>query len=230
MSLLPSLQDIPRPTPRRAPPAAVTVPRRLNIGSGRSFRPDCLNVDVSPYWQPDIVADLNAQFPAGDRSYETDRFGRIVLEPGSFDEIIAIDVLEHVRELQVVMESCLDLLREGGVFCIYVPHELSLGAWSDPTHVRAFNERSWVYWTEWVWYFGWTEHRYQLGHFQAIANEYGLALEAEGRSVQEILRTPRAIDAMYVELVKARMTDEQRDFVRQQAAREPGSGPMPVPG
>jgi len=43
------------------------------------------------------------------------------------------------------MTNCLKLLRVGGVFKILVPYDLSYGAWQDPTHIRAFNERSWLY-------------------------------------------------------------------------------------
>jgi SAM-dependent methyltransferase len=199
--------------------ASVELPRILNIGSGKNFRDSCLNIDVSPYWQPDIVADLNQPFPGDDALFETDRFGRIQLLPGSFDAILAVDVLEHLEQLQVAMKSCLDLLRVGGVFQIQVPYELSTGAWSDPTHVRAFNERSWLYWTEWVWYVGWTEHRFELGLLHPIASELGLELEEQGVGIREILRTPRAIDAMYVELRKIEMSEEERRFVLGQRDR-----------
>ncbi len=38
----------------------VTVPRRLNFGSGRDWRPDYLNIDRNPAWKPDVVADICA--------------------------------------------------------------------------------------------------------------------------------------------------------------------------
>jgi len=34
-------------------------------------------------------------------------------------------------------------LRVGGVLKVAVPYELSLGAWSDPTHVRDYSEEEW---------------------------------------------------------------------------------------
>jgi len=58
------------------------------------------------------------------------------------------------------MKSCLDLLKVGGIFEINVPYDLSLGAWQDQTHVRAFNENSWLYYTDWFWDMGWTEARF----------------------------------------------------------------------
>ncbi len=33
-------------------------PKQLNIGSGKNFRNDFLNPDISEYWKPDIVFDL----------------------------------------------------------------------------------------------------------------------------------------------------------------------------
>lgn len=35
-------------------------------------------------------------------------------------------------------------------------------AWQDPTHVRALNENSWTYYTDWFWYLGWYEHRFEI--------------------------------------------------------------------
>ena len=35
------------------------LPQMLNIGSGKNFRPDCLNIDISAFWEPDILHDLN---------------------------------------------------------------------------------------------------------------------------------------------------------------------------
>ena len=137
-----------------SPAATLAVPRILHLGSGKSFREQWLNVDCDPGWHPDIVADLNEPFPAR-TEYGTDRFGIVRLEPGGFEAIVAQDVLEHLTGLTTCMKSCLDLLEVGGLFHIGVPYDLSCGAWQDPTHVRAFNEQSWRYYTDWCWYLGW---------------------------------------------------------------------------
>lgn len=196
-------------------------PRVLHLGSSKNFQEDWLNLDVNPHWQPDIVADLNEPFPNESGVYRSDRFGEIVIGPGSFDEIIAEDVLEHIRELPTAMTSCLNVLKVGGVFRISVPYDLSLGAWSDPTHVRAFNEHSFDYYTKWCWYFGWTEHRFHLRKLQLVPSEFGQRLQTEGASLEELLRTPRAIDAMLVQLVKIEMSEEDK-----QACREFGKRPQ----
>jgi hypothetical protein len=43
-----------------------------------------------------------------------------------------------------------------------VPYEKALTAWQDPTHIRAMNENSWIYYIEWFWYLGWFEHRFEM--------------------------------------------------------------------
>jgi hypothetical protein len=71
-------------------------------------------------------------------------------------------VLEHVPDLSLLMTNALALLKEGGRFDIEVPYERALTAWQDPTHVRALNQNSWIYYTEWFWYLGWFEHRLNM--------------------------------------------------------------------
>lgn len=145
-----------------SPVAHASLPRRLNAGSGRDYRQDCLNIDISPEWQPDIVADLSAPLTDGVMRFSSARFGEFALPTDYFDDIFAYDVLEHVPDLPRTMANFLGLLREGGRLHINVPYDLSLGAWQDPTHVRAFNENSWFYYTTWAWYLGWREYRFDL--------------------------------------------------------------------
>jgi hypothetical protein len=53
---------------------------------------------------------------------------------------------------------------------IHVPYDLSFGAWQDPTHLRAFNERSWWYYCQRYWYLGWSD-----AHFDLMQRDYGLS-------------------------------------------------------
>jgi hypothetical protein len=108
------------------------------------------------------------------------------------------------------MANVLDLLTDGGTFHVAVPYDLSYGAWQDPTHVRAFNERSWLYYCEWYWYLGWDESRFDLISTNFIYSDLGHALSARGISKDEILRTPRAVDEMHVVLRKRALTDQER--------------------
>ncbi len=126
------------------------LPSEAMIGSGKSFDPRMLNIDISERWHPDIVADI-ADPKLFEREFISRRFGPGRLQRGWFDSLTASHVLEHVSDLATAMTNCLDLLNEGGILRITVPYDLSHGAWQDPTHVRAFNEKSWLYYCEWSW-------------------------------------------------------------------------------
>ena len=155
----------------------------LNLGSGRDYKTDCVNADIRADVGADWVVDIGA-FMQIDRQ---------------FSKIIAFDVLEHIPNLVQAMTNCRDLLEMGGEMHIHVPYDLSHGAWQDPTHVRAFNEKSWVYYCEWAWYLGWKGSRFEMEHLQMSLSNYGASLELPQ---EEILRLPRAVDSMYVILKK----------------------------
>ena len=190
----------------------VRVPAKLNLGSGKDWREDYFNVDFDPYWEPDAVLDFNHPLPIG-KPIETQRFGTVVLENNSFDEIIANDSLEHIPSLMTAMTSCLNLLKVGGVFRISVPYDLSWGAWQDPTHVRAFNERSWLYYTDWFWYMGWTEARFDLIQFDLGLSPVGEQLKKQQVKGEDLVRHPRAVDKMGVVLRKRLLTDTEKQRV-----------------
>lgn len=155
----------------------------LNLGSGKDRRADCVNADIRSDVGADWVVDIGAPM-------QIDR---------QFSKIIANDVLEHIPNLVQAMTNCRDLLEMGGEMHIHVPYDLSHGAWQDPTHVRAFNEKSWVYYCEWAWYLGWKGSRFEMEHLQMSLSNYGASLELPQ---EEILRLPRAVDSMYVILKK----------------------------
>lgn len=123
------------------------IPETLHLGSGKDFRSDCFNVDINALWRPDAQLDFSKALHFGE-IIETERFGPIQLKPSMFKRIVCNDVLEHIPDLVTTMKNGLDILETGGEFEISVPYDLSLGAWQDPTHVRAFNENSWVYYCE----------------------------------------------------------------------------------
>ncbi len=202
------------PAPRMPDPV---LPRTIQIGSGKDFRPEALNLDINNAWGPDAVVDVAADGVVNS-IVETGRFGRVALQQDYFDRIIANDVLEHIPDLVSAMTNCLRLLRPGGRFEISVPYDLSLGAWQDPTHVRAFNENSWLYYTEWHWYLGWTEMRFDLALLQYTPSPLGAQLLSSGVPQAEILRTPRAIDSVQVVLRKRYLQDSER---RHALARQP---------
>lgn len=126
-----------------------------------------------------------------------------------FGEIVASHVLEHIRDLPAAMTSFLRLLKPGGLLRVAVPYDLSYGAWQDPMHVRAFNERSWVYYTEWYWYLGWAEHRFEVADLSYMLSPVGREAHERGVSFEEILRMPRAVDEMRAVLRKIFLSDEE---------------------
>lgn len=91
---------------------------------------------------------------------------------------------------------------------INVPYDLSYGAWQDPTHVRAFNERSWLYYTDWHWYLGWVEARFAVESIEMVLSPLGRQLQAS-LPPEQLYRQPRAVDSMKVVLVKQRLTAEE---------------------
>jgi len=139
--------------------------RLLHIGSGKDYRPGWLNVDILESAQPDIRIDLS-QPQVWPSTFLSPFWGTVQLRAGESELIYANNVLEHVSDLPTLMGNCLTLLRVGGLMVIEVPHEASLGAWQDPTHVRAMNENSWIYYTDWFWYLGWLDHRFKIRQFK----------------------------------------------------------------
>jgi SAM-dependent methyltransferase len=184
------------------------------IGSGKMYNPRMLNIDIDDRWHPDIVADI-ADTTLFEREFNSRRFGACRLQRGWFDNLIASHVLEHVRDLVRAMTNCLELLGDGGIFRITVPYDLSYGAWQDPTHLHAFNERSWLYYCEWYWYLGWTESRFDLVELSFNRSALGNALAEKGIPQEEILRSPRAVDEMSVVLRKRPLTEAERALGRQ---------------
>ncbi len=145
-------------------PQEAWLPKRINLGSGKDYKAGWLNIDVLERAQPDLVLDLGraVHFPVVD---DTPYAGPVVLHESSVDMIYANNVLEHVPDLPELMGNCLKLLKTGGHFLVEVPYEHALTAWQDPTHLRALNEKSWLYYTDWFWYLGWFEHRFSVDNF-----------------------------------------------------------------
>ena len=171
---------------------------KLNLGSGKAWRKDCINADIQPEKKPDWLLDI-CNVPWGE-VIDT-RMGRFPVEKGMFREIIANDVLEHIPDLVKAMTNCRDLLKRGGEMHIHVPYDLSYGAWQDPTHVRAFNENSFLYYTDWHWYLNW-EERFTCTQMGFELSDLGHEMMEQKISKEIIFRTPRAVDALQVVLRK----------------------------
>jgi hypothetical protein len=61
----------------------------------------------------------------------------------------------------------------------------------DPTHLRALNERTLLYYTDWVWYLGWTDARFDLTHIEFGLIPIGEEL-IETLKDADLIRQPRA--------------------------------------
>lgn len=96
------------------------ISRKLNLGSGRDLRPGYLNVDRSDDVGADLVWDLSS-LP-------------LPFEAGAFDEILALDVVEHLDDVVTFMEEVHRLLSPGGTVRITTPHFSSANTFTDPTH------------------------------------------------------------------------------------------------
>jgi SAM-dependent methyltransferase len=181
-------------------------PSILNMGSGKDWKENSFNIDIQPEWNPDAIFDFNKKFPNDGIILETSRFGTIHLKENHFDLIYSMDVLEHLSNLTEAMSTCLRLLKVEGIMKINVPYDLSWGAWQDPTHVRAFNEKSWLYYTDWHWYLGWFDFRFDLLSLTYSLSSIGAEMQNQGIGLDIIARTPRAVDSMMVDLKKRPLT------------------------
>jgi SAM-dependent methyltransferase len=106
---------------------------KLNLGSGIQPRPGYINVDLRTTARPDIIADLN-HFPYP--------FAR-----SAFEEVLALDVVEHLSDVTRFMEEVHDLLVPGGLLEITTPHFSSANSYTDPTHRHHFGFFSFDYFT-----------------------------------------------------------------------------------
>lgn len=186
-------------------------PKKINLGSGNNYKFGYLNVDTTLNVKPDIVLDLSQrdiEFPLVVNGVD----GEIVIDEGQFDELVAYNVLEKVIDLRTLMSNCLRILKVGGVMRVRVPYDLSYGAWQDPTHVRAFNQKSWLCYTDRFWQLEWHQHRFSIERLEYQLSEVGLLHYKSNKILEEILTIPRAVDLMEVDLRKVELNSSERQI------------------
>lgn len=181
-------------------PSTPWQPTRINLGSGKDYKLGWLNIDILDRAQPDLILDLGQAVEWPVRA-ETALGGLMELQPGSVEMLYANNVLEHVPDLPQLMTNCLNLLKTGGRFLVEVPFEHAATAWQDPTHLRALNEKSWLYYADWFWYLGWFEHRFTVDQFHYLDDK-----------LQECNRDKAAF--MRVVLTKIETTLKERNTAR----------------
>jgi SAM-dependent methyltransferase len=105
----------------------------LNLGCGTAKRAGAINLDVTAATSPDVVHDLNRlPWPFPD---------------GSFREVHAYDVVEHLEDLVKTFEELHRVCRPGGTVLLTVPHFSSHQAYADPTHRHFFALETFDYFT-----------------------------------------------------------------------------------
>ena len=109
---------------------------KLDIGCGYVKRPDAIGIDIR---------DFSKEYPDGQfRQCDIDN-QLLPFEDDSIDGIYAFDILEHCHNLVHVMEEMWRVCKAGSRIEIRVPHENSEWAWGDPTHVRACNQNTFMF-------------------------------------------------------------------------------------
>jgi len=104
---------------------------KLNLGCGWDVRPGWVNADCAALPGVAVLCDFGrSSWPFRDNS---------------FDEIQAINVVEHLPDMMAVLAEMHRVTRNGGAISIRVPHWNSHVAWMDPTHKRAFHPSTFDY-------------------------------------------------------------------------------------
>jgi SAM-dependent methyltransferase len=81
--------------------------RALDVGCGwRKFGWDAVRIDINPEYRPDVVGDIE---------------GPLGLRDASFDTVLALDVLEHVRRPFRAVAEVTRVLKPGGTLFLTVP-------------------------------------------------------------------------------------------------------------
>jgi SAM-dependent methyltransferase len=109
-------------------------PRTLDVGCGVNKYSGAIGIDSNPVSRADVIVNLE-KFPWPFAS-------------GSFANIRAIHVIEHLADVVGAMEEFHRLLRPGGVLRIETPHYTDYSSFCDPTHKQHLNSFSFRYFGE----------------------------------------------------------------------------------
>ena len=103
-----------------APAHSATQLPILDVGCGINKFPGAIGIDRNPNARPDVIADL-------------DRFA-FPFRDGSFREIRAVHVIEHVENVIRTLEEFYRLAAPGARVLIVTPHYTDFSSFCDPTH------------------------------------------------------------------------------------------------
>jgi len=104
---------------------------KINLGAGTDIRDGWQNHDLSSLDGIEVTHDLNERpWPWAD---------------SSADEVLALDVIEHMDDFLQTMEELWRILKPRAQVAVRVPY---MGSWSfvaDPTHKRSFHETTFMH-------------------------------------------------------------------------------------
>ncbi len=187
---------------QRAKPEFWSHPLRLNVGCGLTHVPGWLNADLDARCDPDWHVDFSRPLPFMNEDIPMGPYGRQKISAGSLTHIRVHKVLSSVTDITFFMKNCLDLLCDGGDLDVMVPYDLSLAAWQSSANIRAFNEVSFEDFCEGHRNIGWTEHRFTIMKMTYTLNSFGDALQKKKMAIQDIARTPRAVEFLQINFRK----------------------------
>ena len=108
--------------------------KTLDVGCGIRKYPGSIGIDRNLSSKADLICDLDHfPYPFAD---------------GSFDQLRAIHVIEHVADVIKTMEEFHRLVRPGGRVRIETPHYTDFSSFCDPTHRSHLNSFSFRYFGE----------------------------------------------------------------------------------
>lgn len=106
--------------------------RKLDLGCGLKKAPGSIGVDANrDATAADVLADLNRPLPFRD---------------GSFDEISAVHVIEHLEDIVQTVAEIHRVSCSGAKVYVVTPHYTDSSSWRDPTHRWHLNSYSFRYW------------------------------------------------------------------------------------
>jgi predicted SAM-dependent methyltransferase len=101
--------------------------RKLNLACGADYKDGWVNLDSDKRVKADVYCELESALPISDNS---------------FGLVYASHILEHITHIQELKAELYRILKPGGDLVCIVPHYLSVDAWGNPTHCRAFSKDS----------------------------------------------------------------------------------------
>lgn len=102
----------------------------LDLGCGKKKRAGFVGLDRALSSDADVVCDLREGLPFRD---------------GVAERIVCDNLLEHIPDLVAAMNEIWRVCAHGAEVTIIAPYYTWEGAYQDPTHVRFFTEKTFLY-------------------------------------------------------------------------------------